>query len=503
MAGRKIQFRRGTTVEHATFTGAQGELTYDTEKKTLVLHDGTTIGGIELARMDAVPTDLSHLTDDGAVLPVQVAGDMPNASDFTTALAQTPATSDFFRQVSFSGNKQTFVVHMPIDDAVATNSGAIYIYNNEGDGTWSFVEKFNVPSQSPGANGGYSSAAFGSGVAISYDGSRIATSGDTHGVNGANQNYGGAIWVLERQEDGTYSELTRIDRPISDDTNMGENIDMSPDGQYISVSGKDLGSPYNAAITVYKFNSGTQTYDKMTGATTAAGSNVSINLGGAGDSGAYGRFTSAINDDGTYVVFGNPEDNTWGNVYGFAAVGKYDGSNWSLQSELRPAALNPPFVDDYGVSVDINSDGSVIAVGANRAYEPTNSLGVGAVYIWRRNGETWTEEAKIYTPDGIAKTEPRFFGHTVRILPDGNTMFALATYTFANATNTAKVYVYTHDNGSWNLAETIDTGYTGTFLARDEVMDVSNDGSLVVVSTYQDSSKVSFFETANGPYYTA
>ena len=69
MAGKKIQFRRGTTAEHATFAGAQGELTYDTEKKTLVLHDGTTIGGIELARMDAVPTDLNHLTDDGDILP--------------------------------------------------------------------------------------------------------------------------------------------------------------------------------------------------------------------------------------------------------------------------------------------------------------------------------------------------------------------------------------------------------------------------------------------------
>ena len=41
----QIQLRQGTTTEHNTFTGAVGELTYDTEKKQLRVHDGTTVGG--------------------------------------------------------------------------------------------------------------------------------------------------------------------------------------------------------------------------------------------------------------------------------------------------------------------------------------------------------------------------------------------------------------------------------------------------------------------------
>jgi len=40
------QSRRGTTTEHATFTGADGEVTVDTTKKTLVVHDGATAGGV-------------------------------------------------------------------------------------------------------------------------------------------------------------------------------------------------------------------------------------------------------------------------------------------------------------------------------------------------------------------------------------------------------------------------------------------------------------------------
>lgn len=47
---RQIQLRRGTTAEHATFTGAAGEITVDTDKKAPVVHDGSTAGGIPVAR---------------------------------------------------------------------------------------------------------------------------------------------------------------------------------------------------------------------------------------------------------------------------------------------------------------------------------------------------------------------------------------------------------------------------------------------------------------------
>jgi len=41
----QVQFRRGTTTQNNAFTGAIGEITYDTEVKTFRLHDGVTPGG--------------------------------------------------------------------------------------------------------------------------------------------------------------------------------------------------------------------------------------------------------------------------------------------------------------------------------------------------------------------------------------------------------------------------------------------------------------------------
>lgn len=49
-----VQRRRGTTAQHSTFTGLVGELTVDTSKKTVVVHDGATAGGFPLARHNFV-----------------------------------------------------------------------------------------------------------------------------------------------------------------------------------------------------------------------------------------------------------------------------------------------------------------------------------------------------------------------------------------------------------------------------------------------------------------
>lgn len=45
----QLQLRGGTTAQNATFTGAQREVTVDTTKHTLVVHDGVTQGGYPLA----------------------------------------------------------------------------------------------------------------------------------------------------------------------------------------------------------------------------------------------------------------------------------------------------------------------------------------------------------------------------------------------------------------------------------------------------------------------
>ena len=63
----QIQLRSGTTAEHSTFTGAVGEVTVDTTKDTLVVHDGVTVGGFPVAARANNDGTISLIKKDGTV----------------------------------------------------------------------------------------------------------------------------------------------------------------------------------------------------------------------------------------------------------------------------------------------------------------------------------------------------------------------------------------------------------------------------------------------------
>ena len=57
----QVQFRGGSSTEHSSFTGAAREVTVDTTKDTLIVHDGSTAGGHPLAKENN-PTFTGDLT---------------------------------------------------------------------------------------------------------------------------------------------------------------------------------------------------------------------------------------------------------------------------------------------------------------------------------------------------------------------------------------------------------------------------------------------------------
>ena len=62
---KQLQLRQGTTTEHNTFTGAVGEVTVDTTKDTLVVHDGVTAGGFPVAARANADGTISLIKKDG------------------------------------------------------------------------------------------------------------------------------------------------------------------------------------------------------------------------------------------------------------------------------------------------------------------------------------------------------------------------------------------------------------------------------------------------------
>jgi hypothetical protein len=75
----QVQWRGGSTAEHATFTGAAREVTVDTQKQTLVVHDGSTVGGTpfksnthRLVVQQHLPTPLPATPTPASTAPAQI-----------------------------------------------------------------------------------------------------------------------------------------------------------------------------------------------------------------------------------------------------------------------------------------------------------------------------------------------------------------------------------------------------------------------------------------------
>ncbi len=83
-----LKLRRGTTTQHSSFTGAEGEVTVDTDKDTLVVHDGSTAGGHPVAAqdMDNVPA--------GAILGTQLENSGVTAGQYGSSSAIPIVTVD-------------------------------------------------------------------------------------------------------------------------------------------------------------------------------------------------------------------------------------------------------------------------------------------------------------------------------------------------------------------------------------------------------------------------
>lgn len=95
MTATEVKFRRGTTGQHTTFTGASAEMTVDTSKNTLVVHDGTTAGGYPLAlesSVNVVKASVSALVTSVSVIDTRVSALQTSVSVHHIAIAALQST---------------------------------------------------------------------------------------------------------------------------------------------------------------------------------------------------------------------------------------------------------------------------------------------------------------------------------------------------------------------------------------------------------------------------
>ena len=118
----QVQFRRGTTTQNNAFTGANGELSVDTDVKTIRLHDGVTGGGAAIM--------LNTTTAQTALNKTFSTGSIWNGSPVALAYGGTGASLSAVQgAVAYSGNSGLALT-------AAGTSGQVLVSGGTGAPVW-------------------------------------------------------------------------------------------------------------------------------------------------------------------------------------------------------------------------------------------------------------------------------------------------------------------------------------------------------------------------------
>ena len=378
-----------------------------------------------------------------------------------------------------------------------------------------------IKASSPGAGD-----QFGHAIALSGDGTTLAVGAPMNGssVTGVHDDdpdpsddsaySSGAVYVYARAGDGWSQQAFIKASNTGSNDQFGFSLALSADGNTLAVSaffedssaagvhGDQDDDSVNQSGAVYVFS--------RTGTTWSQ--DAYIKASNTGEADQFG-FTLALSDDGRTLavgapgessaasgIDGNESDNSAvaaGAVYVFVRRGN---ETWSQQAYVKSS--NPSERVLFGYSVALDGNGGTLAAGV---YDEDG--GRGAVNIFTRSGDAWSEQAGLQASNTERGDS---MGAWVAISDDGNNVAAGAAdedsfLTGVNPgdqgaadqiTNTSAgaAYVFARTGSQWSQQAFIkasNTGHEDWFGVR---LAVSGDGNTLVVAAPNEDSAATGFD---------
>lgn len=216
---------------------------------------------------------------------------------------------------------------------------------------------------------------------------------------------------------------------------------------------------------------------------------------------------------GAKGVNGNQNDTS---VYSSGAVYIFvnqDGK-WVQQAYLK--ASNPGLSYRFGHELSLSQDGNILAVSSH--FEASAAKGIngdrndhsipqaGAVYVFMRSGQTWTQQAYIKASNtgepgkGDQPSKGDQFGFSVAVSADGNTLAVGAISEDSGATgingdqndnsqpSSGAVYVFTRSGSTWTQQAYIKASNTDVNDLFGYAVGLSANGNTLAASAYDEDS---------------
>ncbi len=368
-------------------------------------------------------------------------------------LAVQPAADDHFgNAVAISGNTALIGAYQKNFGNGATtiaDCGAVYAFTLTAQG-WSQVEEFFPPNPAVGGHFGVSLAVSGDTAVVGASLGLFQTGTELH-----------SAYVFERLTDW---EVVRQFGPELGATNDGF-------GYAVALSGD--------TVLVGAYRADAAAADQ--GAAFAFVLHDSRHIGQqkliAPDGATFDQFGNAVALDGDTLVIGAQLDDVGANGnQGSAYVFTRNGTTWTFQQKLN--APDGATDDWFGRSVTVS--GNTAAIGSHQS-DIGMTISQGAVYVFTRQGTTWTFQQKLTANDG-ARSD--LFGVSVAL--ENDTLVAGA-YQASVGTNGLQgaAYVFTRTGATWMFQQklTANDGAVGDQFGYS----VSIDGDTVAVGAFGDT----------------
>jgi hypothetical protein len=381
-----------------------------------------TAGSATTITMTATDSD----NDDASlVLSLESGGDLfkfATVSQDSSVVTITPRTEDSATTLGSDGSATlTFKASDGINQATVQNTFTLSFGPD-----WSATPTETIVTASVAAT----NSNFGRTNAISADGTMLIVGAPNYDTGLSNQ----GAWYYFTRSGSTWTQQQFITTftGIAAQNHFSDSLDMSSDGTYAAV-----GAWYNGGvgkIIVYTRSGNTWTQQAI----LSASDNNS--------SGNFGRSVK-INSNGNYIVSG---DTTIPSThYGTAYIFARSGSTWSEQAKITHPGSSSNY-DMFGSPGEINSDGTQALFGCQ--YEDDNGTNSGAVYAYSRSGSTWTYNQKLIASDAAAQSS---FGYSISMDDAGDYVVISAHNQDTAGSNAGAVYVFTRSGNTWTQQQRI------------------------------------------------
>ncbi len=354
------------------------------------------------------------------------------------------------------------------DDNSVSGSGAAYVFKRTGS-TWSQEAYLKAPNLENSDYFGTKTSVSGDTIVVGAYGEdsnqTTITNGTTaSGVNGKLDS--GAVYVFKRSG-SNWSQEAYIKPPNPQSALQFSNAVISGDTIAVGASHENsnqttITNGTTASSNTSKSFSGAVYAFKRTGTTWAQEAYIK-----APNADTYDNFGTSISLSGDTIIAGaSGEDSNQTTITsgstassdnsattaGAAYIFFRSGSTWSQEAYLK--SPNAESLDNFGVSAAISGD--TVVVGAQRedsnqttitngstANSDNSISGSGAVYVFKRTGSTWAQEAYLKAPNNEAND---LFGASAAI--SGDTILITASGESSNQTTITNGTTASSDNSA-------------------------------------------------------